>query len=367
MLFRILLALHILRPFHHLPGYMERYWIIKYSKWFPWSVRLHRILRSDNDRHLHDHPWRSISVILKGGYYERLPDSQYQMPVFDDDCGDHWRAPYSITWRRRATDRHQIRLPEGTDCWSLFFMGRYENDWGFYTPIGKISRRRYYAMQAIEKWFADIAKVRQEVVFTRTLRIKMTSLQSEKAVEQCGGALKAAIQKMEDITDYELAQSFPQFKTYGYFDNRLHYKKGDPRQWIGIPKEPIVEKTALYFGALNGAGHYLHDSSGRINWRPGVGDTSGLYWGPELMDAGLLKNGKHPDIVDGKVFSTCGGKEFWIAFFWWDRSADSRPNSNSGFYVRGFEWKQRVAAFDFACQAFPQVVARQKFSLVLQP
>jgi hypothetical protein len=84
------------------------------------------------------------------------------------------------------------------------------------------------------------------------------------------------------------------------------------------------------------------------------------------MDTGLLKNGKHADSPDGRVWWTCGGLTFWYAFFWWDRSVDTRGACNSGFYVRGFGWPEAQEAFDYACAAYPQVVARQKHPLVLQ-
>lgn len=87
------------------------------------------------------------------------------------------------------------------------------------------------------------------------------------------------------------------------------------------------------------------------------------------MDGGLLKNGERPDVYDGKVYWTCGGTPemaFWYAFYWWDRSADARGASNSGFYVRGFGWPEAQEAFDYACQQFPWVIARQKHLLVLQ-
>ncbi len=84
------------------------------------------------------------------------------------------------------------------------------------------------------------------------------------------------------------------------------------------------------------------------------------------MDAGLLKNGKRPDVCDGKVFWTCGGTTLWYAFFWWDRSVDRRGACNSGFYVRGFGWPEAQAAFDYACAEFPNVVARQRHPLILQ-
>jgi len=86
------------------------------------------------------------------------------------------------------------------------------------------------------------------------------------------------------------------------------------------------------------------------------------------MDSGLLENGKHEDVYDGRVFWTCGRtNDCWFAFFWWDNSVDSRKGSNSGFYVRGFPFEEREAAFEFACAAYPGVISRQKQPLSLQP
>ena len=122
-------------------------------------------------------------------------------------------------------------------------------------------------------------------------------------------------------------------------------------------------KQALYFGCWDEPGHYLHTPNGR-RWVER--EFPDLPWGVGLMDGGLLKNGKRADRPDGRVFWTCGGLAFWYAFFWWDRSVDTRGACNSGFYVRGFGWPQATEAFAYACEQFPKVVARQKFPLVLQ-
>lgn len=122
-------------------------------------------------------------------------------------------------------------------------------------------------------------------------------------------------------------------------------------------------KTALFFGCWDRPGHYLHDARGQTLY---ARDHLKLPWNDALMDAGLLKNGERPDVYDGKVYWTCGGLHFWYAFFWWDRSGDGRAASNSGFYVRGFGWPETQAAFDYACAAFPKIVARQRYPLVLQ-
>jgi len=125
-------------------------------------------------------------------------------------------------------------------------------------------------------------------------------------------------------------------------------------------------RLALYFGCWDRPGHYLHRPGGATVWGAKQ-KIPGFPWSEGLMDGGLLKNGKRPDICDGKVFSTCGGLSFWWAFYWWDRSGDSRGASNSGFYVRGFALNEQEAAFAYAGEQFPHIVARQKHPLILQP
>lgn len=124
-------------------------------------------------------------------------------------------------------------------------------------------------------------------------------------------------------------------------------------------------KTALYFGCWDGPGHFLHRKGGATIWGA-KRDIPDFPWSDALLDGGLLKNGKHADFCDGKVFWTCGGLAFWYAFFWWDRSGDRRGASCSGFYVRGFGWPETQLAFDYACAEFPHIVARQLHPLVLQ-
>ncbi len=137
----------------------------------------------------------------------------------------------------------------------------------------------------------------------------------------------------------------------------------------------MTEKLALYFGCRGAreAGHYLVDERGRnLAWEI----PPGCPWNLGHMDSGLLKNGRHRDVDDGKVFWTCGGREdLWYAFVWWDNSGDRRPGSNSGFYVRGFgpeiltpesARENSRTAFAHACEVYPAVVARQRHPLVLQ-
>ncbi len=123
------------------------------------------------------------------------------------------------------------------------------------------------------------------------------------------------------------------------------------------------DNLALYFGAGRD-GHFLRGPR-RSTLNP-QREYPDFPWSLELLDCGLLKNGKVPDRPDGRVHWVCGGRpNLWHAFFWWDRSADHRPGSNSGFYVSGFGPDDKAEAFAFACAACPQVVTRQRHPLVL--
>jgi len=126
----------------------------------------------------------------------------------------------------------------------------------------------------------------------------------------------------------------------------------------------MTPTAAYYFGyGPTRDGHYLHDTGlspiDERKLRPMI------PWTLRNMDTGLLVNGQRVDTVTGKVWWTCA-KPDWLAFFWWDRSGDSRPASNSGFYVRGFQHTERRKAFEFACSMFPTIIARQSVPLVLQ-
>jgi hypothetical protein len=48
--------------------YLLRWYLIPRNRFF--NVYLHKIVRSDDDRALHDHPWWWLSVMLKGRYAE---------------------------------------------------------------------------------------------------------------------------------------------------------------------------------------------------------------------------------------------------------------------------------------------------------
>ena len=103
------------------PGdpYMERWWIIPRNKWF--NIYLHNILRPDDDRALHDHPWWNVSIVLRGGYVETTADAETS------------RFPGSIILRPPIAAH---RLTPFGSCWTLFITGPRVREWGFHCLKG---------------------------------------------------------------------------------------------------------------------------------------------------------------------------------------------------------------------------------------
>jgi len=159
-------------PYSHIGDYMERYWIVPYAyerklrfvdRPFGWllqklgiAVRIHHILRSDDDRALHDHPWWYVSLILRGWYMEVTP-------VYDESGLYSHRDlkayhPGALLFRR-ATAKHRLIIPtlDATDgtrrdqsCWTLFITGPYKQRWGFYPYLRtKIYWKEYVATDFI--------------------------------------------------------------------------------------------------------------------------------------------------------------------------------------------------------------------------
>mgnify|MGYP003705305179 FL=1 len=108
--------------------YLERYYLLlKDRKHFPFNVFLHKFLKSDPDD-LHDHPWPYATVILKGGYWEWIP--QFNSKGIKVCEVAKWRGPGHFRFCR-ADSFHRIELDPSVKCWTLFMPGRQQREWGF--------------------------------------------------------------------------------------------------------------------------------------------------------------------------------------------------------------------------------------------
>jgi hypothetical protein len=120
--------------------YLERYYLfLKDRKKFPFNIFLHKFLKSDPDD-LHDHPWPYATLILKGGYYEWIP----QFNSEGKKAGEIgvWRSPghFRIC---SATSYHRIELDPDITCWTLFMPGPQKREWGFATRKGWVQHEQY--------------------------------------------------------------------------------------------------------------------------------------------------------------------------------------------------------------------------------
>lgn len=138
-------------PYTHIYGeqdkelYMERYWLFNpYPKtgdprrynWFPLSIRIHKIVKPDNDRHLHDHPWNARTFILKGWYKEeRSKGGRWYVRRTGDTATLNFGEYHRI-----------IEICEG-GVYTLFVTGKYRGTWGFLVDGLKVNYKKYLGLE----------------------------------------------------------------------------------------------------------------------------------------------------------------------------------------------------------------------------
>ncbi len=99
--------------------YLRRWTLIL----FGYSLRLHHWIKSDDRRFFHDHSCDLISIIIKGSYYNVMPDENYE-PVW------HLATAW-VPRKMKAEDRHYLDIPKA-GAWTLLLCGRPYHKWGFY-------------------------------------------------------------------------------------------------------------------------------------------------------------------------------------------------------------------------------------------
>lgn len=124
--------------------YLERYYV---GQLFGVTFYLHRFLRGDGERHLHNHPWTwGRALVLTGGYIEE----------YATDVCPHAHSSGMITALRKvrfwnkvdAADIHRISCVQ-PETWTLFFHGPRATvnlgmvsklkGWGFFEQVNTTS------------------------------------------------------------------------------------------------------------------------------------------------------------------------------------------------------------------------------------
>lgn len=126
------------KPYFHLDGYMHRYWLVRETRFG--GIRIHHILRSDDDRAFHDHRGHFIAIILRGGYTEVTPN--FNRGMYFGQSRKYYGAG-SVLFRK-ATAWHRLEIEPGTTVWTMFLIGPRIQEWGFLLlPYKKIHWRDY--------------------------------------------------------------------------------------------------------------------------------------------------------------------------------------------------------------------------------
>lgn len=115
--------------------YMLRWWVIPRNPML--NIFIHKFVRSDDDRALHDHPWPFMSFLLSGSYQEITDTSIILRQRFSS--GIH-----------KASHRHRVVLLEGAQrrelpCWTLVITGPKIREWGFWCPRGFVHWKSFTA------------------------------------------------------------------------------------------------------------------------------------------------------------------------------------------------------------------------------
>lgn len=109
----------------------------------PYTIYLHKIVRSDDDADPHDHRWRNWgALILSGGYI----DEQWKKTATGREVSNLEQMSAG-TWRTRlATHLHRVRLiDEARPTWTLVIRGPLVREWGFETTKGWMAWEPYLA------------------------------------------------------------------------------------------------------------------------------------------------------------------------------------------------------------------------------
>lgn len=102
-------------PDYKVGDYLSRWHLIPKNRWF--NIYLHKITQPD-DHAVHDHPWYSLSIILKGSYVEWFHDHSHKE-----------RRAGSFIFRHPLL-LHRLQ-PATKEVWSLFLTGPRIREWGF--------------------------------------------------------------------------------------------------------------------------------------------------------------------------------------------------------------------------------------------
>lgn len=122
--------------------YLHRWYVLPRNPLL--NVYVHKFLRDDDDRALHDHPWPSVSLLLRGRYVEQTFTGRANPAT-----GERETERRLFTWGsvvfRGAEYAHRVELVGGVPAWTLFVTGPRVRKWGFHCPKGWVHWKDFVA------------------------------------------------------------------------------------------------------------------------------------------------------------------------------------------------------------------------------
>lgn len=122
---------------HNGEPYLRRWHLIPRNRFF--NVYLHHFVGSDDERALHDHPWASLSFLLRGtlreAYFDET-DREEAEQYGNNYAFSWWRVRWMRPVYRRAKFSHRLIVMPGETAWTLFLTGPRIRAWGFWCPGG---------------------------------------------------------------------------------------------------------------------------------------------------------------------------------------------------------------------------------------
>lgn len=112
--------------------YLRRFRVVQ-TPWF--SFLVHWIYEPDSDRDPHDHPWRFISFVWRGGYTECVVDNLGDLGR--DECRERWSVhSMSLDKAHRITSV----IPNTV---TVVLTGRRQQVFSFWTKNGRVPWHEY--------------------------------------------------------------------------------------------------------------------------------------------------------------------------------------------------------------------------------
>ena len=120
-------------------GYLLRWHLIPRNRFF--NIYLHKFIGDDDARALHDHPWNSLSIRLKGQLWEYTSLSEIEKLKYKYNAAlivdANWVQLAPRIKYRSATMAHRIALVDkNKPAWTIFITGPTIREWGFHCRNG---------------------------------------------------------------------------------------------------------------------------------------------------------------------------------------------------------------------------------------